>query len=199
MLYCKDLEGRPVVFVKGSLFKKTDLDKLMKQYLVYQFEKADRNTTNQGWAVVLDANNLSVLRSDYGIHEFFIEMLNSYYPLAIKYALVVDMPRTMSWLSRIMTRLMNVGTRGIVQFVSQKKLRNFLSKSDIPNELGGDLLLERFKHVIPNGSKPLTQCPHLNLTQQQINSFRDIYRQELQGLDFIPTTETNKFLKFIGK
>ena len=182
-LYCKDKENRPVVFIMGKLYRRTDLDNLLNQYMVYQFEKADRNTTDQGWAVVMDASSLNVLRMDRSFFHFFVEVLNSYYPLAIKYVLVVNMPQTMNWLSKIMIKGMEVETRSMIKFVKEKKLRDYISVKDIPKHLGGKHNLEADKEKLGELYKPLDQFDNFNYTYKQIENFRYKYKNELAAVD----------------
>ena len=43
----KDEEGRTVIWTRFNRFHKSDLSLMLKQYVIYVFEKCDRETSNQ--------------------------------------------------------------------------------------------------------------------------------------------------------
>ena len=130
-----DLSDRPVHFVDFSQYVKSELTPKVKQQSVHVFDKCDRKTTNEGWAMVLDASMVTLLNVDIDTLVWLGNVLMSYYPRGFKYVAIVDTPVLIYALAIFIVNLLNEEIRSRVIFITRERLPTYLDQRFIPEGL----------------------------------------------------------------
>jgi len=177
--FCKDKEGRQVVWNVGKVMHKSaELGLLLRQFTVYQFEKADRQTSNHGWGIVNDPTDSGLSNVDLDYCYFLSDVLQSYYPHGIKYMLVVDLPWILNATSKLILAFMGEELRNTVKFIKKKDLPNYLETDSIPLHLDGNY--SQSLTTIPQGVEPLEKWTHTKFTSDQIKKIYSTFKNELK-------------------
>ena len=172
----KDKEGRTVVWMRMNRFHKSDLTPMLKQYVVYVFEKCDRETTNQGWAIVADSNGAGLSNVDMDFSNFLTDVLQTHYPRGLKYNACVDLPFILNATSKLILAFMNDELKSTVKFLKKDELTQYLEPSQIPVHLKGSY--DKEIAYMPSGAKPLEQIG--GFTDDQIKKIRSAFKDELK-------------------
>ena len=133
----KDKEGRTVIWTRFNRFHKSDLTPMLKQYVVYVFEKCDRETSNQGWAQVLDSNGTGLSNVDMDFYYFLSDVLQTHYPRGPKYTAVMDLPFILNATAKLILAFMNEELKSTVKFITKDELTQYLESCHIPVSLEG--------------------------------------------------------------
>ena len=171
----KDKDGRTVVWARFGRYYKSCLTDLIKQYAVYQFEKCDSQTSNQGWAIVIDGTGIGLSNVDMDFSNFLTDVLQTHYPRGLKYIAVVDLPFILNATAKLILSFMNEELKSTVKFITKDELTQYLDSSHIPVHLKGSY--DKQIAYMPSGAKPLEQIG--GFTAEQIKKIRSIFEDEL--------------------
>ena len=173
----KDKEGRLIIWVKINAFHKSELTPLIKKFMVYITEKLDRQTSNQGWATVIDFTGASLFDVDLDFNKFVIDVHENYYPRGEKYTIAVDMPWILNATSKQVMSFMNEESKNSLKFLKSEELPQYIDPEQIPVQLKGKYDKDMF--VIPKCAKPLEQLTHTHYSADQIKKIRSVFKKEL--------------------
>ena len=157
---------------------------LFRQFMVYNFEKADRQCENQGWAIVVDASEAGISTADRANTEFGIDVMIKYFPRAVKYVAVVDQPWIFRTVLKLIISFLDEELRNLAKFITNEELTQYLHPRYIPVQLNGSH--SKPLVVIPEGVTPFRQLAHKWFNEQQTRqllvAMDDITRQYLAKL-----------------
>ncbi|XP_054160051.1 motile sperm domain-containing protein 2-like [Oppia nitens] len=169
--FCRDREGRQVLWLQMHRHHKCDEDKwydMAKHYIVYWLELYDRNNTHKGgWAMVSDCSQQSLSNVDMDLNSFVVNTLQSRYPKGPKYLLSIDLPWLLNFVAKIVVSFMNDELRAIYKPISSSELDGYIAPEYIPVHLTGGKYDKPLIQV-PAGVKPLTKFP--NFTDSDISN-----------------------------
>jgi len=172
----KDKEGRVLLWNRMSRHHKSDLGQLQRQYVVYMFEKADKQTSHQGWAQVADNTGAGLGNVEMDFSNFCTDVLQNHYPRGLKYNAVVDLPWILNATIKLMLAFMNEELRSTVKMIKKDELTQYIDQKFIPVHLKGSY--EGEIGGVPPCAKPLEQFG--NFTPDQIKKIRSTFKEELK-------------------
>ncbi|XP_054154490.1 motile sperm domain-containing protein 2-like [Oppia nitens] len=181
--YCRDRADRPVVYVQNSRYRKCGPDWLQrfKEFIVWQYESADREAGAAGWGLINDANGAGLANVDIELSRFMIDVLKHYYPGGPRYLLAVDLPWILKATAQLIVSFMNDSLRSIYRAIKSADLREYLSPEWIPIHLGGLYSGPPLGSVIPDNVLQMTdQSMSGQFTDDQIRKFYAVYKSELK-------------------
>ena len=147
-----DTSGRPVFWATLSLYTKSYLTPKIKQLVVYLFEKADRGTKNEGWAIVLDASSVGYLNLDMDFLNFILEVLTMYYPRGPKYILLLELPYLYYPAANLVFNFLGEDIKSRVKYINKDELTQYIDAKNIPDNLkaqsGGDTVLGFLPNIL---------------------------------------------------
>ena len=160
----KDKEGRPIMWGRIGAYHKSDLTPLIKKYLVYIFEKLDRQTSHQGWGTISDSTGSGLSNVDMDFSNFMTEVLQNYYPRGPKYMAIVDLPWILNATAKLVMSFMNEELKNCVKFIKKDELTQYINPEYIPVHLKGSY--DKDMVFIPEGVKPLEQLTHIQYSAE---------------------------------
>jgi len=131
----KDKEDRPVMWGRIGMYHKSELTPLIKKFLVYQFEKLDRQTSHQGWATISDSTGSGLSNIDMDFSNFMTDILQTHYPRGPKYMAVVDLPWILNATAKLVMSFMNEELKNSIKFIKKDELPQYIGTEYIPVHL----------------------------------------------------------------
>ena len=110
---------------------------MIKEYTTYKIETLDSQTSHEGWGIIIDGTDAGLLNMDLGYFRDFITILQTYYPLGIKYMMFVNLPIFLDATSRLLIALSNHQMKNRIKIVSNQQLIQYLNPDLIPEHLKG--------------------------------------------------------------
>ena len=166
-----------MLWVRFSRYHKSDLTPLLKQFVVYQFEKCDSQTSNEGWAMIADSTGSGLSNIDMDFHNFLTDLIESHYPRGLKYIAVVDLPFILNATMKLIMGFMNEELKSTVKYITKDELTQYLDPCHIPIHLKGSY--DKQIAYMPSGAKPLEQID--GFTAEQIKKIRSVFKDELKA------------------
>lgn len=138
----KDKEGRPIFWFQLNRYSPSATTKNIKLFSIYHNEKLDRQVTQEGWAVVVDCSGAGLSNVNLDYFMGVVTLFQDYYPLGVKYLLVVNLPFLIETTSKVMFQFFNEFTRKVIKFINKEELKNYMNPDLIPEHL------KRKNHII---------------------------------------------------
>ena len=173
-----DKEDRQLVWARIGRYHKSELTPLIKKYLVYWFEKLDRQNSHQGWASIIDSTGAGLSTIDIDFCFFTVEVLQNYYPRGLKYICVVDLPWILNATAKLVLSFMNEELRNCVKFIKSEELPQYVNSEQIPVHLKGTY--EKDMDYVPKEVRKLEELTHTHYHPEQIKNIRSAYKTELK-------------------
>ena len=177
-LFGQDKRGKHIIWI-GIRNRNEPLIKemipLYKQWFVYLYEKHDKIVHDKGsvsinWLFGIDN---FIVRKALSMETWkFLCTLNDYYPLMVRYTLIVDMPRIYAIMARGSFSILNQLFKEVkweVKYISRDQLLEFVDWQLIPIEMGGPRIVNI---VIPENIKPLNQHSTFKLSEKSLKLFK---------------------------
>ena len=158
-------------------YHKSDLTELIKQFAVYQFEKCDSQTSNQGWAMISENSSTGLSNVDMDFNNFLTDVLQTHYPRGPKYTAVVDLPFILNATMKLVMNFMNDELKNTIKIITKDELTQYLDPSHIPVHLKGSY--DKEIAYMPSDAKPLEQIG--GFTAEQIKKIKSAFKDELKA------------------
>lgn len=149
-LHGLDSEGRPMCFVRARLHKAGEqTEESLERFTVYTIETARMllRPPIDTATIVFDMTDFSMANMDYAPVKFMIKCFEANYPESLGTVLVYKAPWVFNAIWSIIRGWLDPVVAGKVHFARNiDELSNFVPKSQIPIELGGD---EKWEYKYP--------------------------------------------------
>lgn len=129
----KDVEGNAMVYIRVQHFKKNQypIDDVRK-YLSFMFDRVDRETKGEGWALCFDCTNAGLSNVDMDLLKFVVTALTTYFVENCQYALIYDMPWILASVWKLVKSWLPAEQREAVKFANKKELSSFIKDEQLP-------------------------------------------------------------------
>jgi hypothetical protein len=172
--YAPDADGAPLLYFRAKLHRKVPvLTESVKKFLLYQMIRIDlRYNTERRWAIVFDMQDTGFSNVDIDLLLFLVKAVRCYYPWAIRYIAVVDVPWILRGVWKAIEKLMPDNGRRLIHLMDRKRLRQIVSNENLPDFMGGTC--KRSYCSVPEGALPAEEIggKELGLTVQQVRELR---------------------------
>ncbi|CAG5147448.1 uncharacterized protein ALTATR162_LOCUS2039 [Alternaria atra] len=149
-LHGLDIEGRPMCFVRARLHKAGEqTEESLERFTVYTIETARMllRPPIDTATIVFDMTDFSMANMDYTPVKFMIKCFEANYPESLGTVLVYRAPWVFNAVWSIVKGWLDPVVAGKVHFAKTiDELSNYVPKSQIPSELGGD---EKWEYKYP--------------------------------------------------
>jgi len=146
MAWGKDNDGRPCIYVRAALHKKSKSDpKELERYMAWFFDKSKQivKAPVETATVVIDLSNVGMDSLDVSAARAMADMLGQRYPESLGYGLLVDSPWVFSAFWKVIKPFIDPRTIKKIRLISRKELSQFIPPTEIPSEFGGKAIYER--------------------------------------------------------
>ena len=142
------------------------------------FEKLDRETRDQGWAIISDATGAGLSNVELDFLLLITVILQNHYPRGPKYNAFVDLPFILNPMVGRVVSFMNEELKNATKIIKNSELTEYIDKEYIPVHLKGTF--DKEVVFIPDGVKPLEELTHFELSAEQIAEIRNTFKAELK-------------------
>lgn len=155
-IYECDRDGFLTVYIRVKMHRKIpELDDHSKKFLIHVLNKADIMTGGNGIGVVFDVTGAGYRNLDWDYLKFLINSGSSYFPVGVKYILVVNVPWALNAFRRVALSFLPASWFGLIKFANGDEVFNYIDRNSVPDYLGGNC--KRNFRAIPPGSQPVSQ------------------------------------------
>ena len=135
----EDRFGFPCLYIRVKTIRKVKvLDHHQMQFLAFVVNRIERRFEQlQCWTLVFDCTDIGFCNVNLTLIHFLIDLLRGYFPLSVRYAIVLDVPWILNAIQKFVLSLLPDDNRQLIRFVNRKALRNYVTDDNIPTILGG--------------------------------------------------------------
>jgi len=160
--YLPDRNGNQMIYMRVKMAKRiADLSPYVKKYLAHTFNKIDQKANGNGWVLVFDCSDTTIVNADVDLLFFIINTLKNYFPAGLDYILVYELP----W---ILQAAWNLGKtwvpperRKLVRFANKNDITEFVAPENLPDCFPGGTSTMSYR-TVPDG------CPSAMAFGQEV-------------------------------
>lgn len=154
-IYEPDREGTQVLYIRVRLHRQTvEMDEPLKGFVVHNFNKAEKLAQGQGFAIVFDLTGLGYSNLDWGFLTFLIDFGRNHFPGSLKYILVYNLPRILSYLQKGVFAMLPSEALGMIKFARGDEIFKYIAPENCPDYIPGGCCKRNYRKVAP-GSRPI--------------------------------------------
>jgi len=158
--YGQDHDGRPVIWIRFHLHKKSQSDPVeAERFIAWFFENAKyipRKSPIETTTVVVDLSNIGRDNMDLGIAKAWANMLGTKYPECLGQGLLLNAPWIFSAFWRLLTPVLDARTTKKLKFINQTELGQYMPEETILKEYGGKGEYDLKKDPVYSRASPST-------------------------------------------
>lgn len=197
--YLPDKEQNNVIIARLRSNKRdptgsTIVDKLVKNYFVFQFEKIVSQYPNRGINLIFDCYNASLSNVDLGMARYIINVLNNYYSGTVFFSLLAELvfivallgvisnvclyelPWIFNTVWGLVKSWLDDDSKRIVRFLSAKDITDVIDPGHLPEYMGGKGTKD-FR-VIPKNVLSFKNHPnHFGIAIKDVKKITDHYKK----------------------
>ena len=113
------------------------MERKIKQFIMYNFNKVDRAMNGKNVAVVFDCKGAGISNLDMDILWFMVDSLIKYYPCGMNYVLVYELPWILASTWTIVKGWLPPEQRDKIKFASKDQIYDYVDQDNLPYYLGG--------------------------------------------------------------
>lgn len=151
--YADDKNGNGVVYLRIRFHRKIkDLEREIKQFIMFHINQMDLKTNGHGMAIVFDCKGAGLSNLDMDMIWFLVQSLLNYYPHGMAYILVYELPWVLQSAWTVVKNWLPTETREKIKFANKDEILQYFDKENLPAYMGGTCEIDY--HQIPKGCKP---------------------------------------------
>ena len=171
-----------------------EFENLAKLMLAHMHENYDKIVHKRGLTIIRWLENSQIMnfvKIKMNLIRFDKEVLN-YYPLMIRYHLLVNMPKAHAIMAKWLFSIYNKTTKGINQDIKMiliDQLTEYVDWKFVPVEMGGP----RWSNIIiPANAKPLNELIHFKFSEKALYKFYNYHDEIMLKMTELKKNRENK-------
>jgi hypothetical protein len=123
-----DVNGHPILYinVKENDVKK-DLDKVLKQYVAWNFEQHFKIHPDQRCVVLMDMTGASTMNMNIDITKYVISCFSTYFPAFLAYMINYDMPTLLSATWTVVSQFLSSEQKSKVLVIKKSDIGKYIA------------------------------------------------------------------------
>lgn len=180
-IYEPDLQGNLVLYMRIKMHHKTaELDEPAKGFLVHNFNKAEKLSRGNGFAIVFDLTGAGYSNLDFPFLTFLIGFGRNHFPGSLSYILVYNLPWILSTFQKMVFAMLPPEAAGIIKFASGNEIFKYIAPENTPDYIPGGKCRRNFRKVAP-GSKPILDLVmHYGYSQDDYDRLYPAFQKDLE-------------------
>lgn len=181
--YEKDLQGNAVVYMRICFHRKIpELEEATRRFVMHVFNKVDKHTNGNGFALVFDLTNAGYSNVDWDFLKFLINSGQSYFPVGLKYILVYNIPWMLNAFRKLAFSILSEEMLGMLKFANDVEILKYISKENLPDYMGGTC--KRNYRAVPKGARSVQEVAiEYGYTKEDISRIMPNYKKLLEEAD----------------
>lgn len=178
-IYEEDKNGCLTVYIRVKMHRKIpELEEVSRKFLIHTLNKADLITRGNGIAVVFDVTGAGYKNLDWDYLKFLISSGTNYFPVGVKYILVLNVPWALNAFRRMALSFLPEQWFGLLRFASGDEVYRFIDRDHLPDYLGGTC--KKNFRAFPPDSKTISEVVEdYGYSQDDINRILPEFRDAL--------------------
>ena len=153
--YEPDNEGNVVLYMRIRMHHKVlELEEPTRGFVVHNFNKTEKLSRGQGFAIVFDLTGAGYSNLDTPFLTFLINFGRNHFPGSLCYILVYNLPWVLSAMQKVAFAMLPPEAAGIIKFASGSDIFKYIPPENVPDYIPGGLCRRNFRSVAP-GAKPI--------------------------------------------
>lgn len=191
-IYEPDKQGNLVLYMRIRMHHKTaELDEPTKGFLVHNFNKAEKLSRGNGFAVVFDLTGAGYSNLDFPFLSFLIQFGRNHFPGSLSYILVYNLPWVLSTFQKMVFAMLPPEAAGIIKFASGNEIFNYIIPESTPDYIPGGKCKRNYRKVAP-GSKPILDLVmHYGYSQADYDRLYPAFKKDLE--EALKALEQNEY------
>ncbi|XP_074599476.1 motile sperm domain-containing protein 2-like [Brevipalpus obovatus] len=179
-VYEPDKNGYPTVYIRVKMHRKIpELEEMSRQFLIHTLNKADLIAQGNGIAIVFDVSGAGYKNLDMDNLKFLISCGTSYFPVGVKYILILNVPWAFNAFRRMALSFLPEQWFGLLRFASGDEVYKYIDRENLPDYLNGTCI--RNYYACPQHSPSLSEVvTDYGYTQSDIDRILPQYTDFLQ-------------------
>ncbi|XP_050513379.1 motile sperm domain-containing protein 2 [Diabrotica virgifera virgifera] len=137
-IHGEDVDGCKLLVFKCNKHTKGAIDvNIVKQCIIYWFERLERTTKGDFCSIFFDMEGCGLSNMDMDVIKYLIGLFNSYYPYFLNYILIFEMPWVLTAAFKIVKTLLPEKAKEKIKFISKKDISTFVPTEHIITSWGG--------------------------------------------------------------
>ena len=113
----------------------SDTTKMFKEFVVYHFERVDRQISHEGWDIMCEPSDAGLQNVNLEWKLFLITVMQSYYSRRFKYAMGDNLPFIFEATVKIVVQFSGEELKDRIKLMSKEEFRNYVPEENIPPRL----------------------------------------------------------------
>ena len=183
-IYEPDRQGNLVLYMRIRMHHKTaELDEPAKGFLVHNFNKAEKLSQGNGFAIVFDLSGAGYSNLDFPFLTFLINFGRNHFPGSLAYILVYNLPWVLSTFQKMVFAMLPPEASGMIKFASGSEIFKYIAPENTPDYIEGGTCGRNYRKVAP-GSKPILDLVmHYGYSQADYDRIYPAFKRDLEAAE----------------
>ncbi|OTF76607.1 motile sperm domain-containing protein 2-like protein [Euroglyphus maynei] len=176
-----DYKGRNVIYMRIKVYRKIQvLVNFFQQFTAGVIDYVDQKSDRNGFVFMLDASGMGFANLDLEFLQFLIQLVQSYYPYGLRYAICYNVPKILRPMWSIAKVFLGSAEKTI-RFCDGKDILEYIPAENLPRYLGGECDID-FTDL-----EETRQCPSIKevgpkhgFTEKEIEKYYKIFESNLE-------------------
>lgn len=152
--YAPDRVGNTTLWMRAKHHRRstTEMNQIMKQFILCVMEQCDKESKGRGVAVVFDLTDCGLKNADPTFLFWLLNSFRSYCPKGLSYIIVYNLPWVLNATCTIAMSWLSSTNRKRLRFIEGDQITKFIAPENLPDFVpGGKCKIDY--HQVPEGSK----------------------------------------------
>lgn len=189
-LYEPDRQGNLVLYMRIRMHHKTpELDEPTKGFLVHTFNKAEKLSKGNGFAIVFDLTGAGYSNLDFPFLSFLINFGRNHFPGSLAYILVYNLPWILSTFQKMAFAMLPPESASKVKFATGQDIFQYISPENVPDYIDGGTCNRNYRKIAP-GSKPILDLVmHYGYSKDDYDRIYPAFKKDLEEAEAAAATK----------
>lgn len=191
--YEPDRVGNVTLWMRVRFHRRSssEMNKLMRSYLMCILDVCDRQVNGRGVAVIFDLTACGLKNADPSFLYWLISSFRNFCPKGLSYILVYNLPWVMSATCSLALSWLSSTNRKRLRFIEGSAIHEFIAPENLPDFVIGGCCKSDYK-CVPKGSVPAKAQPDhplVPMTEKLVKRIQDLHKTFTTGRHEISSSD----------
>lgn len=163
--YAPDRVGNQTLWMRAKYHRRTgstDMEHIMKQFILCVMEQCDKTSQGRGVAVIFDLSECGIKNADPSLLYWLLSSFRNYCPKGLSYILVYNLPWILSATCSLALTWLSSTNRKRLRFIEGDQINKFIAPENLPDFVPGGQCKIDYR-AVPEKSTPAKPKPEDDL------------------------------------